>query len=306
MRPTTPTTLMSRPTTMRPNKLALLLLVASCYRQAHDPANDQRLARIEQRLDAQDKAIAEMRTRSDSTELSLLAQQNADLGRKVEELDARVGKAPAPSRPPIRREPDRKLVYSVPVGSSPQLGAPSAKVTMVMAFEFACPFCQRAWATVDALRAKYGTDLRVVYKQRIVHPRIATTPALGACAANKQGKWRKFADLTWTKAFEARDFEEANIDAIARQVGVNMKKFKGDVAGACAQELADEQALMQKLAINATPSFFINGRYMSGAQPQAAFEALIDEELAKATKSGVKPDRYYEDEIVGKGLKDVP
>lgn len=302
----TPTTLTSRPTTMRPNKLALLVLVASCYRTAREPAIDQRLARIEQRLDAQDKAIADARTRSNSTELSLLAQQNAELSRKVDELTERLAKSPAPSRPTARREPDKNLVYSVPVGSSPQLGPANAKVTMVMAFEFACPFCQRAWATVDALRTKYGKDLRVVYKQRIVHAKTATTPALGACAANKQGKWRKFADLTWTKAFEARDFEEANIDAIARQVGVNMKKFKGDVAGACTQELADEQALMQKLAINATPSFFINGRYMAGAQPQGAFEALIDEELAKATNSGVKPDRYYEDEIVGKGLKDVP
>lgn len=293
--------------TMRASSLVVLVaFVASCYRNAHDPALDKRLDAIEQRLAAQDKAIAELHAGAGSTELSLLAQQNADLAQKVAELSEKVGKAPAPTRRPTRVEPDKSLVYSVPIGPSPVVGPPNAKVTMVMAFDFACPFCRRAWDTVDALKKKYGNDLRIVYKQRIVHPSTAMKPAIGACAANRQGKFRKFADLVWTKAFDARDFDEANIEAIAKETGLQLKKYKADFAGSCAQEVeADDEFLAKKLAVNATPTFFINGRYLAGALPQAQFEALIDEELAKATKSGVSPDRYYEDEIVAKGLKEV-
>lgn len=290
--------------TMRASSLVALAFVASCYRTTHDPQLDARLAKIEQRLDAQDKAIAELHNGTGSTELSLLAQQIADLNQKLAELTDKVGKAPAPR--PTRREPDKNVVYSVPVGTSPVVGPPNAKVTLVMAFDFACPFCRRAWAIVDALKTQYGNDLRIVYKQRVVHPATAMKPAIGACAANRQGKFRKFADLVWTHAFDVRDFDEANIEAIAKESGLQMKKYKADVAGSCPQEVeVDDDFLAKKLAVNATPSFFINGRYLAGALPQAQFAALIDEELAKANKSGVSPDRYYEDEIVAKGLKEV-
>jgi protein-disulfide isomerase len=293
--------------TMRASKLLILTLVASCYKNAHDPALDKRLDAIEQRLAAQDKAIAELKTGTGSTELSLLAQQNADLAQKVAELGEKVGKGAAPRRP-ARPEPDKNLVYSVPLGTSPAFGPANAKVTMVMAFDFACPYCRRAWDTVDALQAKYGKDLRVVYKHLIVHPSVATTPAFAACAANHQRKFREMSKLLWTKAFDVRDFDQENIDALAREARLDTGKYKADVAGICKDEIKADQDLMKKLAVNATPSFFINGRYLAGALPQAQFEALIDEELAKANaaiKGGVKADRYYEDEIVGKGLKEV-
>jgi protein-disulfide isomerase len=303
-----PTTM--RAMTMRPSSLALLVALSAlsaCYRSAHDPALDKRLDAIEQRLAAQDKAITELKTTTGSTELSLLAQQNAELAQKVADLDAKVGKAPSPRRP-ARVEPDKDLVYSVPLGTSPAFGPTNAKVTMVMAFDFACPYCRRAWDTVDALQAKYGKDLRVVYKHLIVHPSVATTPAFAACAANHQKKFRELSKLLWTKAFDVRDFDQENIDALAKEARLDMSKYKADVAGICKDEIRADQDLMKKLAVNATPSFFINGRYLAGALPQAQFEALIDEELAKANAAingGVKADRYYEDEIVAKGLKDV-
>jgi hypothetical protein len=60
--------------------------------------------------------------------------------------------------------------------------------------------------------------------------------------------------------------------------------------------------------VSATPSFFINGRYMAGARDIADFQALIDEELAKANaaiKRGVKPEKVYETEVLGKGATEV-
>jgi len=205
------------------------------------------------------------------------------------------------------------MVYAVPVGTSPVTGSGKAKVTMVMAGEFACPYCRKAWDTVDQLRKKYGGDLRVVYKSFVVHPQKATLAAQAACAAQRQGKWRAMADLLWAKAFDAQidnphSFEADNIDAIATEAKLDMKKYRADFAGPCPAEVKAEQDELLRFGVGATPSFFINGRYLAGAQPLESFATLIDEELAKATaaiKAGVKLDKYYEQEIVGKGKRQL-
>jgi protein-disulfide isomerase len=177
---------------------------------------------------------------------------------------------------------------------------------MVMAMDFACPFCRRAFDTVDELRKKYGGDLRVVYKAMVVHPQVATYPALAACAANHQGKWRELADLLWAKSFDARDFADATIDGLAAEAKLDVARYRKDVAGSCPQEIKDEQAALVKLGVGATPSFFINGRFMSGAMPIENFTQIIDEELKKADAAiaaGTPKGEYYQQVVVGKGLK---
>jgi len=292
-----------------PCVVIVLALVTGCYKTVRDPAVDRRLADIEAKLIEQDKQIAEMRSSVGSTELALIAQQLADLSAKVAELADKLAnvKTPAPRRP--TRAPDPALVYAVPLGASPVFGSAKAKVTMVMAFEFACPYCRKAWDTVELLQKKYGKDLRVAYKQFIIHPTKATAPAYAACAAGKQGKFRELAKLMWERAFEAQNFDPENIEAIATAAKLDMKRYATDTGGTCVQEIGADQDLLKKLAINATPSFFINGRFMAGALAQEKFEALIDEELAKATeaqKKGTKPERYYEDVVVANGLTEVP
>jgi protein-disulfide isomerase len=286
------------------------LAIASCYRTAHDPALDQRLDKIEQRLDVQDKAIADASSRSDIIELSLLAGKIDELQQQIAELTSRVKTAQvaAPTVPAMRRGPDRTAVYAVPIGASPVAGSPKARVTMVMAFEFACPYCRKAFDTVDDLRQQYGSDLRVVYKQYVVHPQTAGLMANALCAAHRQSRWRELADLLWVRAFDAHNYAAANIDAIATAAGLDMRRYQADLAGTCPQEIKDEMTALTKIGVNATPSFFINGRFIAGAQPITSFSALIDEELAKAKaaeKRGVKPERYYDQEVLAKGLTEL-
>jgi hypothetical protein len=94
---------------VRAMKRALLglALVTSCYRDRTDPETLRRLTAIEQRLDAQDKAITDMRTRADTTELSVLAENVATLRT---DLDAAVAqmKTAKPAARPARREPDAR------------------------------------------------------------------------------------------------------------------------------------------------------------------------------------------------------
>ena len=117
----------------------------------------------------------------------------------IKQLLARGGAAGAAQPRPQRAEPDRAKTYSMPVDNDPVDGPADAKVTLVKAYDYACPYCEKVRGTMDDLRKKYGNDLRVVFKQFVVHPQIATAPALAVCAANKQGKFLQMDQLLWDK-----------------------------------------------------------------------------------------------------------
>jgi protein-disulfide isomerase len=284
------------------------MVVAGCYRQAPpDPVLVARIEKLEARVASQEQQLAAARSdNSNSIELAAIATKLDELAAKIATLNTQgIGRPP----PAPRRAPDPALTYAVPIAGSPTVGSPKAKVTIVMAFEFACPYCRKAWDTMDALQKKYGKDLRLVYKQFVVHPKNATRAAQASCAAWHQGKWRPLAELLWVKLFEARNFDDSNVDAIATEAGLDMRQYQADMSGSCVQEIADEQTLLKRFAVGATPSFFINGRFLAGALPQADFEALIDEEMRKATavvKAGTKPEKLYDQEVLGKGAPEVP
>jgi protein-disulfide isomerase len=201
---------------------------------------------------------------------------------------------PVPAKPKL---PDPAVTYAVPLDDSPTDGPAHAKVTIVMGMDFDCPFCERSWATLADLRAEYGANLRIVFKSFIVHEKDGTEAALAACAAHRQGKWRALADAMWTRAFDKRDFSEAHLVGIARAVGLDGGVLVADMHGApCKLEVLRDQTELARLGQNGTPTFWINGRILVGAQPKETFEKLIDEEAQKADavmKAGVRLDDYY-------------
>jgi protein-disulfide isomerase len=280
-------------------------------------ARPAKVTALEGRVAALEAEVAALRGQGAARDRAMDAQLSAATAQMVanaQALEASIDKLKAtaaavpPPLPPRRPGPDAALTYAVPLDNSPALGPAHAKVTIVMGTEFACPFCRRAWDTIDALRTKYGVNLRVVYKTFIVHPQQATTAAQAACAAHHQNKWRAMADALWTRAFDKRDFSEANMLTIGHDIGLDTARQAADMHGAtCAAELQRDQQELTRLGQSGTPTFWINGRWMVGAQPQAAFETLIDEELAKAEaaiKGGVKVDKYY-DTLVKSGVPEA-
>jgi protein-disulfide isomerase len=196
------------------------------------------------------------------------------------------------------KQADPAVTYAVPLDDSPSAGPAHAKVTIVMGLDFDCPFCERSWGTLGELRKEYGDNLRVVFKSFIVHEKDGTEAALAACAAHRQGKWRALADAMWTQAFDKRDFSEAHLVSVARAVGLDGGVLVADMHGtACKLEVLRDQTELGRLGQNGTPTFWVNGRILVGAQPKELFEKLIDEEAQKADavmKAGVKLDEYYE------------
>src|SRR5512147_2734256 len=125
-----------------------------------------------------------------------------ELTKKVDQMLTQGRGAGAAAPRPARAEPDRAKTYAMPIDGDPVDGPADAKITIVKAYDYACPYCERVRDTMDELRKKYGNDLRIVFKQLVVHPQVATAPALAVCAANKQGKFLQMDQLLWDKGFK--------------------------------------------------------------------------------------------------------
>ncbi|MBA3818266.1 MAG: DsbA family protein [Deltaproteobacteria bacterium] len=160
------------------------------------------------------------------------------------------------------------------------------------------------------MQKDYGDDVRIVFKHYLVHPDKGTIPSHAVCAADKQGKFKPMYELIWEKGFKAnRDLGLENMQKLAQEVGLDMAKFKADMEGPCPALVKQDQAEVGKLGTTGTPAFYINGRFLSGAQPIDAFKSLVDEELKKATDRIAKGEAtaasYYDEFVMKRGLKQL-
>ncbi len=232
-----------------------------------------------------------------------------ELSAKVDEVDARLKKIETMIREATEgpAEPDPAATYAVPIEGDPYQGAEAAKVTVVQGFEFACPFCARVHPTVAQLLKDYEGDLKVVSKYYVVHDQ-AVPAGLAVCAADLQGKYAEMETAIWEKAFAERDLSSEKLESLAKNLKLDMKKFKADMEGeTCASWLRESQEELSRVGTRGTPAFYINGRYISGAQPLEAFKAVIDEELAEANEAiaaGTPVGAYYQTHVLDKGLKE--
>ena len=271
----------------------------------------------------------------DTKNLERKVDQIAQDQRKIMEMIQKGGVGGGRPAQPARPEPDRSKTYAVDITNDPFDGPADAKVTLVKAYDYACPYCEKVRGTMDDLRKKYGNDLRVVYKQLVVHPRNAMAGALAFCAAARQGKAKEMDRLIWDKGFNARQMDMSdvtppptaeaggqaaqpqkcwdsaegckNVVSYAQELQLDINKFKGDMK-ACQAVVNKDMQDLQKLMVSSTPAFFINGRYVSGAVPIENFSTVVDEELKKANEriaQGTPAGAYYQTWVVEKGLKTV-
>jgi protein-disulfide isomerase len=305
------------------NSVVILGVVAAC--QAHDPAMQQKLDALAVQLAATQHDVAALR--GEVEQRPAATAPPSDLERRLDLIEAKLDDLAAASqraaRPrPRRVEPDPAQVYAVGVDGYASEGPADAKVTMVLLFDYADPYTERGRDGRVELRKKYGHDLRIVYRNFVVHPQVATAAAIAGCAANKQHKFAEFDALAWEKGFKARSFDHDDtsqdppqrcwetaggcpvVTGFAKELHLDLARFSRDMA-VCSTEVTADMADMKRFAIGATPTFFINGRYTAGAQPIENFTALIDEELAKANQriaGGSKQATYYRDWVLVKGL----
>ncbi len=230
-------------------------------------------------------------------DLAALRQEVEALKAKQKDLEDRTARAtPAPPR----HGPDPAAVYAFPVGDSPVRGRQDAWVTIVEVSDFQCPFCARVQPTLMALLDRYKGDVRVVFKHNPLpfHPRAMPAALASECARDEQRFW-ELHDLLFPNQ---RELEDQQILAYAERAGASKTRFRACFEKAKHQgRIEADQQLANGLGARGTPAFFVNGRFLSGAQPQAAFELLIDEELKRAKESGIPRAEYYQRAVVDKG-----
>ncbi len=188
--------------------------------------------------------------------------------------------APAAPAPAV----DDTAVYKVPVGLSPVRGPRDALVTVVMFGDFQCPFTVRASTTVADLLARYPRDIRLVWKD---HPLTFHNRARAAAIFAREARAQR-GDAAFWNAYDKllasnRNLEDSDLDQYARDLGLNVQRLRNSIkANAFAHQIDDDIALSDKLKASGTPTFFINGRRLLGAQPIERFTQIVDEEIAKA------------------------
>jgi protein-disulfide isomerase len=129
--------------------------------------------------------------------------------------------------------------------------------------------------------------------------------ALGSEAAGKQGKFWEMHD----KIFEnQKAISDENLVAWAGELGLDVEQFKKDMASdELKKKITEQQTQGVTLGARGTPAFFVNGRFLSGAQPVENFKKIIDEEKAKAQKlvdAGTPRAQVYE-KVIANGKTKV-
>jgi protein-disulfide isomerase len=163
-------------------------------------------------------------------------------------------------------------------GSHPWTGAHTPMVTIVVFSDYQCPYCQRLDGTIASLQTQYGNDLRVVGLQMPLpmHPQ-ARLAAKAVLAAHAQGAYAPMHG--WLFA-NARNLSEPTIEAAAADMGLDLPRFRADLASDwIEQRVSADEDLAKHVHVTGTPAFFINGRRFTGAQSADAITPTIDEEL---------------------------
>jgi protein-disulfide isomerase len=163
-------------------------------------------------------------------------------------------------------------------------GPADAKVTMIEFTDYQCPYCQRYYVqTYKRIIEEYGDQIRYVLKDlplTSIHPEAAPA-AIAAHCANEQDSFWEFHDQLF---IQAQGLNAQAYQTYAENLGLNMSAFNdcldsGDYDQAV---LADIDILTSSGVPLSTPTFFINGQYIAGAQPFEAFAQVIETELAAA------------------------
>ncbi len=168
----------------------------------------------------------------------------------------------------------------VSLDDDPVLGPADAPVTIVEFSDYQCPYC-KVWheQVYGELLATYGSKIRFVYRDfplDEIHPE-ARPAAIAATCAGAQGKYWEYHNLLFSG--ELGIGSEART-AYAQRLGLDMDRFAACIADEAggAEVDGDLQAAFE-LGVRGTPTFFINGRPLVGAQPLSAFATIIDDEL---------------------------
>jgi protein-disulfide isomerase len=165
-------------------------------------------------------------------------------------------------------------------------GDAEAPVTLVEFADFQCPFCSKVQPLLNSVLAKYQGKVKLAYRDfplASIHAHAEIAAEASRCAL-AQGKYWEMHDAMFA---DQSKLDEGSLIKTAAGLGLDQNSF-----AACVRSNNYKERVQQdfragsEAGVNATPSFFINGEFLGGAQSDTDFAAIIDRQLAALAKTG--------------------
>ncbi len=190
---------------------------------------------------------------------------------------------------------------ALPIEGAPLRGSADATVTIVEFSDFQCEYCGRAATTIEQLLLEYPDEVRLAFRHLPLSYHEHSRPAaIAAACAQEQDLFWEFHDLLFANQ---QALNEQDLLAYAEEVGLDLVTWDSCRSSQPARDRVDEDlAESIRIGIGATPTFFINGEPLVGAQPVETFSSAVERALVDAADSSLATDEYY-DSLVEMGCE---
>ena len=203
--------------------------------------------------------------------------------KETEEVQQAEQQQQQPELPQVLGAEDQAEIIKNPTAVK---GAETSKVTIVEFSEYQCPYCKKY---VDEAYTKimqnYGNQIRYIFRDYpLPFHQHAQQAAEAARCAGDQGKYWEYHDKLFGEQenWSSLDNSKDKILEYAANLGLNKETFQACLeSGKHTAAVKADFSLGQKVGVQGTPSFFINGQRLVGAMPYESFEAVIKAELEK-------------------------
>ena len=188
-------------------------------------------------------------------------------------------RGPVAEAPVATSEPEY-VRYDVPSDGFYATGPEDAPITIIEFSDYQCPFCRRWHQEVyQPLLAAYPGKIKLVYRHlplTSIHPDAFPAAEAAMCAGEQNAYWQYHEKLFASELLGTEVYKQ-----YAQELGLDMTTFE-----ACITDHKYQQAIQEdsdfavNLGVRSTPTFFVNGLAIVGAQPLEVFKQVIDKELA--------------------------
>lgn len=170
----------------------------------------------------------------------------------------------------------------VDLANSPVRGRRDAPVMIVEFADYECPYCQRMYPELKKLLGEFGDKVALVFKDSPLpnHSRAPKAAEAARCAG-EQGKFWEFHELLFEGG---RKLELAQLKQNARELKLDAAPFDQCLdSGSQAALVQKDAAQAQRLGLTGTPSFFVNGHFLSGAVKYSTLREIVEQQVATAS-----------------------
>lgn len=168
----------------------------------------------------------------------------------------------------------------IDLSAAPSKGNPSARVRIVEFADYQCSHCKQAQSVLHAILAEFPNDVVLYFKHYPLGGHVSSlNAALGAAAAQKQGKFWEFSDKVWENS---EQLSPALLESLAKDIGLDFSRWYADVGSEEIRgQVQRDRAEGRSLEIRRTPAVYINNRHYNDEPDLPGLRDWIEEEIGR-------------------------